>query len=159
MNKKWTWYPKKNPEILRIFEDDVSDDWYDELEAKPKSALLGKVLCCCASIAIAQAVIEKLYQNHKAYEEARLLLELGRDWINSPTEERFSKITKFLFEDVQNWLEDDPREVTWAALRVLTSSVGNYEAGYELSCLTDYADDANINSVEVSKEAILKYAK
>lgn len=118
-------------------------------------AVTGKVLCVIAGIAIARAVITKVPGAIERQAEASQLLDLADAWIDEPTDERFDQITAFLFDDERELTEpNDPLKVVWRALRIASSSVGNYEAGWALGMVVDDAMNANLDAVEIARMAL-----
>jgi hypothetical protein len=152
----WTWSSEDYPSVLKVFseaENQSSREWYDQLETAA-DCLTGKVLCVCAGIALARTVIEKKFIDHKETQEANELLDELDKWIDYPTDERNDYIAKFLFEDQLDYTEDTPLETVWSALRIATSSLGNYEAGYQLGYVVDEAEEQKLDAVTIAKQAI-----
>jgi hypothetical protein len=153
---RWTWEAAIHPRVPQIFSSPGSTvSWQDELENAAEDAVTGKVLSVVAGTAIARAVIERLFPDHERRNEALDLLDLCDAWVDDPTDERFDKIACFLFEDNRALAEpNDPLKVAWGALRVATSSVGNYEAGWALGIVVDDANKADLDAAKIAWVAI-----
>lgn len=152
---QWTWDAIAHPTVSHVFfTARTGFQWYDDLENAPTDPVVGKVLCVVAGVAIARAVLEKSFADHVALATSYELLDLADAWIDDPTDARFGRITDFLFGDETVWPNSDPRNVVWAALRVATSSVGNYEAGWALGIVVGDANNATIDAKEIARRAV-----
>lgn len=153
---RWTWDAIKHPGVLKVFSSNTSTcQWFYDLETDASDAVTGKVLCVVAGVAIAHAIITKEFLEHEQLQESLALLDLADDWIDNPTDQRFDQITQFLFGDGSEWEElGDPGEVVWSALRIATSSIGNFEAGWALGLVVDYAHSASVDALAISREAV-----
>jgi hypothetical protein len=153
---RWTWTVTENPRVTSVFSSSHSKShWYDDLENAPEDPIIGKVLCVVVGVAIARVVIAKVYPNDGRLNEAVALLDLAEAWVDNPTDDRFAQITEFLFKDHHEWHEgSDPFKVVWGALRIATSSVGNYEAGWALSCVVDDAIGVGLDAVKLAQQAV-----
>lgn len=153
--KRWTWDAAEHPEISIVFSSASRSRWSDALENAARDAVTGKVLCVVAGLAIARAVIEKEYSGHELSAECVVLLDLANAWIDDPSDEKFEQITQFLFDDKREWCESrNPLKVAWGALRIASSSVGNYEAGWALSVVVSDATEAIIDALEIAQKAV-----
>ena len=124
MGERWTWDASARLNIVSAFD---FPDWCDRLESAA-DALVSKVLCVCAASALAREVVGEFPTDSQTAES----LELLAHWIDDPTQERFDRICDTIFgPDVA--AEIGPYGVGLWALRTVTSSVGNGEAGWALS--------------------------
>jgi hypothetical protein len=153
---RWTWNATDHPRVSEFVSSTASTrKWCDELETAASDKVTGKVLCVVAGVAIARAVIAKKYSGHERLQESVALLDLADAWIDDPADERFDQIARFLFDDEREWLESgDPLKIAWGALRVATSSVGNFEAGWALGIVVEDADEACVDALAISRKAI-----
>lgn len=154
--ERWTWNSAEHPGISHVFSSAKStSQWYDDLEKSASDAVTGKVLCVVAGLAIARAVIETEFPDHERLAESISLLDLADAWIDDPSDDRFDKIAEFLFDEGREWpVADDPLKVVWGALRIATSSVGDYEAGWALGRVVDDATKANLDGAEIARRAV-----
>jgi hypothetical protein len=111
--------------------------WCAQLESAA-DALTGKVLCVCAAVGVARAVVSACSD---CPEQAGAALDLLEGWIDDPTEERFDQICATIFPEGE-LPTLDPHGVVWWALRTATSSVGNGEAGWALASTCGAAETA-----------------
>ncbi|NQT40206.1 MAG: hypothetical protein HQ581_22125 [Planctomycetes bacterium] len=128
-----------HPEVIHVL-DELSGElgWCDQLESAPADAIVGKVLCVCAGMGIARTVLAAELKDCLC--KAAESLEVLSEWVDCPTDERFEHICALIFDEEQPLPDDlDPHGVVWWAIRVATSSVGNYEAGWALTSLCNAA--------------------
>lgn len=132
MGERWTWDAAADPGVTTVFS---GPDWCHRLESEASDAVVGKVLCVCAALAIAREVVGETPADPRVAEA----LDLLERWIDDPTDERFDRICDTLFGDGAQ-AEIGPHDVIWWALRTATSSVGNTEAGWALSSTCSAAE-------------------
>ena len=113
--------------------------------------ITGKVLCACAAMGIARGVMRDSKFNSQQATDALVLLQ---QWIDDPIDERFDRICSLLFGVDAPVL--DQFGVTGWSLRVATSSVGNYEAGWALSGTCEAALKAGYIPVDLCRFAELE---
>ncbi len=143
----WTCRAADNPLIVELIDGATkgSEAWFERLECEAESALHGKVLCVCAGAVIARRALVA-EPGSPLSEQALALLE---GWIDEPTEARFAHIAALLFGDDGGGPQPELDEIAWWALRVATSSVGNFEAGWALGALCDVALNRGLAFEEV----------
>jgi hypothetical protein len=142
---RWTWDDRTHPRAMgAIDEPGDNGEWCDRLETAPTDCIVGKVLCVCVGSAIANDVLGAESENPERLAPARMSLELLERWTDDPTEERFEQICDLIFKQKQLSENFDSYGVTWWALRVATSSVGNYEAGWALRTVRSAAMMAGV---------------
>lgn len=153
--KPWTWDARTHPNVLGIFASPAVDlDWCYRLETAPGDAIVGKVLCVCAALAIAREVLAAEGGNVSHTVNA---LELLDRWIDEPTDARFEEITTLIFGKGEPSVFG-PHGVAWSALRTATSSVGNYESGWALTSTCGAAQDAGFSPEQlrvIAERAVL----
>ena len=155
----WSWRTRLNPkvdELLRAAA--IPSNWEDQLETLASDSLTGKVLCVVAGAAIARSVVATEHQIHESFQEALEKLDLVERWIDDPTEERFEEMVEFLFGYDCELPESGPWKIVWAALRVATSSIGNFEAGWALGLVTDDAAQTRVDAFAVARTALISRA-
>ena len=131
----WTWNSQEHFEVaVALAAPAVDLEWCDRLEAAPSEMVVGKVLCVCAASSIARRVLDG---QRGDVSQASDVLELLDRWIDEPTDERFDRICKIIFEE--DWPESAAIKVAWWALRTATSAVGCAEAGWALGAACDNA--------------------
>lgn len=136
MGERWTWDTAAHPGVASAL---AGPDWCDRLEGAATDALVGKVLCVCAALAVARHVVGEPVEDPLTAEALDLLAR----WIDDPTEERFHRICGTIFGPEEP-AEIGPHGVGWWALRTAISSVGNYEAGWALSAVCSAAEAAGV---------------
>lgn len=151
----WTWNPQEHPRVLLALDVSPTDnEWCYRLEDSAEDAVVGKVLCVCASLLIAQTVTSAEKESGIINTEALKVLE---EWIDIPTEERFQEICSKIFND-DNAQSPNLHPVCWWALRTATASVGNLEAGWALSstCSASFAAGFEYQLLQdISRNAVL----
>ncbi len=155
-SSRWVWDVTDHPGVSNVLSSAASTRrWPDDLETAASDAVTGKVVCVVVGLAIARSIIEKHFSGDERSRESVALLDLADAWIDDPTDERFDQITRFLFDDERRWSESgDPLKVAWGALRIATSSVGNYEAGWALRIVVDDADAASVDALSIARKAV-----
>jgi hypothetical protein len=147
--KIWTWDVRDHPEVISILDQpDTGKDWCDQLEDAASDLIVGKVLCVCASVAIARKVVDStpLSENSTASKS----LDLLNCWIDDPTDQRFEQICSLIFDDDTELISDqDPHGVVFWALRTATSAIGCSEAGWALGGARDAAMKAGSSEDEL----------
>ncbi len=89
VGEPWTWDEQTHPGVAAALATPARDlDWCDRLETAPQDATVGKVLCACAALAIARAVIAAGGDTPQATDALGLLDR----WIDDPTDDRFEEI-------------------------------------------------------------------
>jgi hypothetical protein len=137
-----TWDGRKHPQVIGAF-DESGGDWCDCLEQAPNDVVVGKILCVCVAMAIAREVLLAEMGHAENLRKAAEPLDLLNEWVNCPTDARFERICALIFDEKHLLPDDrDPNGVVWWTLRVATSSVGNYEAGWALKSLCSAAGKA-----------------
>ncbi len=87
--------------------------------------------------------------------ETVALLDLADAWVDDPSDDGFDQIAEFLFEDTREWPDTaHPLKVVWDALRIATSTVGNYEAAWALSIVVDDATKTNLDAAGIARAAV-----
>jgi hypothetical protein len=136
----WTWDAQEHPGVAGVLAvPPTTLGWCNRLETAPRDAIVGKVLCACAALAIAQKVLTTLDRDDP---QAAAAMELLNRWIDDPTDERFDRICSLIFDEGSP--EFDPYGIVWWALRAATSSVGNFEACWALEAVCDAALKAGL---------------
>ena len=130
---KWTWEPWAHPRVVRLLAEPADDlEWCVGLDHAPTDAVVGKVLCVCAAVAIAREV---LTTGSRIGPDAAVALTLLDEWIDDPTEERFDRICGLIFPPERS-PDFDPFGLVWWALRTATSTAEGYgEAGWALQSM------------------------
>ena len=147
--ERWTWDSSKHLAIAGVFEASDQDlGWCDRLEVAPKDAIVGKVLCVCVGAGVAREVVARLGGDTRPADAA---LELLGQWIDDPSDERFDQIYALIFKG--ELPRFDAHDVVSWALRVATSSVGNFEAGWALSSTCDHAMKAGLTPEQLRSVA------
>ena len=140
----WTWSMRVNPNVAGVLTAPATDlGWCDRLETAAGDSTVGKVLCVCASAAIARKVLTTP-AGGQATPPAAEALELLNRWVDDPTEERFARICEIIFGEDQSH-DLDPYGVVWWALRTATSTVGFGEAGWALATTCSAATAAGFS--------------
>jgi hypothetical protein len=144
-----------HPDVCRFVDvQNGAHEWCAHIESSATDAVVGKVLCTCAALAIAKEVITTQASGAEIRHKAAEPLELLDQWIDSPTQERTERICDLLYDDKQAWSDDlDPYGVVWWSLRVAMSSVGNFEAGWALETLCSAANEAGFDDETVREIA------
>lgn len=145
----WTWSPIEHPRVMRVFAEGCTNlDWCDQLETAASDATTGKVLCVCAALGIARRTVgDSKVDVHLATDALRLL----EQWIDDPTGERFDHICSLIFDEDAPAL--DQSGIVWWSLRVATSSVDNFEAGWALGSACQHAVGAGQNPSDLRRIA------
>ena len=150
--KKWTWNSIEHPAVMNVLSGECTAlNWCDQLETAASDPITGKVLCACAAMGIARGVMRDSKFNSQQATDALVLLQ---QWIDDPIDERFDRICSLLFGVDAPVL--DQFGVTGWSLRVATSSVGNYEAGWALSGTCEAALKAGYIPVDLCRFAELE---
>jgi hypothetical protein len=147
----WSWNARQHPSITAVLAEQADDGkWCDRLETAATDAVVGKVLCVCAALAVAREVLE----NHvgAVHPDALAALDLVEQWVGDPTVEQFDRICATIFTG-DRLGQADPHGVVWGALRTVTSSVGNYEAAWTLASTADAAIRAGLTPERIKAAA------
>ena len=140
----WTCRATDNPSVIKLIDGHAATsgrDWAEQLETLAGDAITGKVLCVCAGLAIARRCETSTMP---ADDQALSVLQ---QWIDDPTDQRFERLSAWLIDDPPSRRDPEMAPVTGWALRVATSSVGNYEAGFALAALCERAEAAGLYPV------------
>jgi hypothetical protein len=157
---RWTWDDRTHPQVMGILDMPSGDlGWCDGVENAPTDALVGKVLCVCVGMAIAREVVSAELGGTDTFGKAMEPLDLLDQWVDRPTDERFQRICALLFDKKHGWATDfDGHGVVWWALRVATSSVGNFEAGWALHNVCSAAIESHFSDTglrEIAKRELV----
>jgi hypothetical protein len=146
-DSRWTWDDRMHPNVCQLVDEAKSvHDWCGHIENSPTDAIVGKVLCTCAALAIAKEVLATQICDVETRRKAAEPLVLLDQWIDSPTEDRSERIADLLHHEKQACSDDlDPYGVVWWTLRVSMSSVGNFEAGWALGTVCSAAQKSGFD--------------
>ncbi len=147
-DKSWSWDEVIHSNVMGVLAAPADDlpKWCNRLETAPTDAVVGKVLCVCGAVAIAQKLIANSPETTSEEED---ILELLNQWINNPTDERWEHICNLLEDEKTE--EFGPYGVLWWALRTATSSVGNYEAAWALASTCGAAEAMGYSSEDLCR--------
>ncbi|MCB9687403.1 MAG: hypothetical protein H6738_03855 [Alphaproteobacteria bacterium] len=137
---KWTWNADVEVAIDALVARPPHDlDWCADLESSAEDAVVGKVLCTGAAVAMARVVIGS---SDPSGELDRCLAAVER-WVDDPSESNFSALLSA--RDVCDTDTPDASAVWWA-IRTALCSVGNREAEWALSSVADAMERAGVGA-------------